>query len=72
MGRVTAFDRDRPERLLGVDYSESDFDFYGTQPTALGRDWGLSGGWLSANAVAVSDGIDVLGLDDTRAGQVAG
>jgi len=63
-GTVTAFDRNRSELLLGVDYSEANFDYYGSAPTELGHEWGLTSGWLSSYSVAVSDGIDVLGLDE--------
>jgi len=62
-GQVTAFERERTEQLIDVDISESNFDFYGTQPTELGREWGLTRGWLSTYAIG-TDGIDVLGIDE--------
>jgi outer membrane protein assembly factor BamB len=68
-GRITEFDRDRTATLLGVDHAESNFDFYATTPTDLGRDWGLRRGWVSSYAIGVSDEIDVLGIDENgRAG----
>ncbi len=63
-GQVTAFDRSRSERLLAVDFSEANFDFYGSEPTDLGRMWGLNRGWLSSYSIAESGDIDVLGLDE--------
>jgi len=63
-GQVTAFDRSRSGQLLGVDFSEANFDFYGTEPTDLGRTWGLTRGWLSSYSIAASQEIDVLGLDE--------
>jgi outer membrane protein assembly factor BamB len=63
-GQITGIDRERSGLLLGMDYSESNFDFYGSLPTALGRQWGLSSGWLSQYAHDVSDDIQVLGLDE--------
>jgi outer membrane protein assembly factor BamB len=63
-GRITAFDRGRSTTLLGVDHSEFNFDFYAATPTELGRNWGLERGWVSAYAVALSESIDVLALDE--------
>lgn len=63
-GRFLAFDRARPQQLLGVDFGQSNFDYYGSTPTELGRTWGLERGWVSSFSVAPSDAIDVLALDE--------
>jgi outer membrane protein assembly factor BamB len=68
-GRVTAMDRARPSMLLGVEHGAANFDFYATQPTELGRSWGLDRGWVSTLAINASDDIQILGLDENgRAG----
>jgi outer membrane protein assembly factor BamB len=68
-GRITSFDRGRSAALLGVDHAESNFDFYATAPTDLGRSWGLHRGWVSSYAVAASNEIEILGIDENgRAG----
>jgi outer membrane protein assembly factor BamB len=58
------FEREGPQRLLGVDYTEANFDYYGAAPTALGRTWGLEGGWVGNQAVSPDQDILVLGLDE--------
>lgn len=62
-------DRGQTQELLDVDFSASDFDFYGSMPTDLGRTWGLNRGWVSSYSVRVQEGIDVLAIDENgRAG----
>lgn len=58
------FDREGPERLLGVDYGEANFDYYGTLPTALGRSWGLEYGWVATFSVEAGEDLQVLALDE--------
>jgi outer membrane protein assembly factor BamB len=67
--QVTAFDRTRPSSLLGVDHSSVNFDSYNSNPTALGRTWGMAVGRITTYAVDTADGIDVLATDENgRAG----
>ena len=58
------FDREGPRRLLAVDHGQANFDYYGAQPTDLGRLWGLGGGWVSTQAVDAGQDIEVLALDE--------
>lgn len=53
-----------PREILGVDYSEAQFDRYGTQITTEGQRWGLSGWWLSTWAIHPDSGITVLATDE--------
>lgn len=62
-GRTVAFDRNRTQQVLSVDATEADFDFYGSQPTTLGRTWGLSRGWASAYAIG-TESVQALALDE--------
>jgi hypothetical protein len=58
------FDRGGPQRLLGVDYGEANFDYYGAQPTDLGRTWGLRSGWASTLALEAAQDVHVLAMDE--------
>ena len=63
-GSFVAVDRARTTALLGVDHSSLNFDFYGAAATETGRGWGVPPSWVSWLAIDVSDGIDVLALDE--------
>jgi hypothetical protein len=65
---VVAFDLGRTGQLLDVDATQADFDFYGAQPTPLGRSWGLAAGWVSSFAIG-TEGVEALAIDEQgRAG----
>lgn len=61
---ITAFDRSRPESLLGVPFDSINFDEYGFQPTAVGRDWGLTDFGVAAQGLPVNDRVTVLATDE--------
>jgi len=64
-GAAIALDRSRPSSLLDVDFSDINFDFYASNPTELGRAWGLERGWVSYFSVSASEGVEILGEEET-------
>jgi hypothetical protein len=57
-------DREAGARLLGVDFTRSNFDAYGNRVTPEGSRWGLSGWWESNWSVDPREVTTVLALDD--------
>ena len=57
-------DRGAGARLLGVDFTRSNFDAYGNRVTREGRRWGLSGWWESNWSVDPREVTTVLAQDD--------
>jgi len=63
-GQPTAMSRDTSSSLIGVDFGAVNFDSYGATATDLGSEWGAPTWWVSSYSVDLSNGIDVLGLDE--------
>lgn len=56
--------RSTTSQLLDVDHGRAQFDRYGSNPTELGREWGLTGWWLSSWAIEPPRGGLVLARDE--------
>jgi outer membrane protein assembly factor BamB len=56
--------RSTTSQLLDVDHSRAQFDRYGSNPTELGREWGLTGWWLSSWSIDSPRGALVLARDE--------
>ena len=63
-GQATAFDRDRPAALLGVDFGRYDLDQYAAYVTAEGKKWGLADWWMSLSGVDTTQVNRALALDE--------
>jgi outer membrane protein assembly factor BamB len=63
-GNITAFSRDGPRALLGVDHDRYDVDQYAAYPTPEGRRWGFTDWWVSVSGVDVAEVTTALALDE--------
>jgi outer membrane protein assembly factor BamB len=63
-GTITAFGRDGPRALLGVDYYSYDVDQYAAYPTPEGERWGFSEWWVSTSGVDIAGVSTALALDE--------
>ncbi|NIN70818.1 MAG: PQQ-binding-like beta-propeller repeat protein [Gemmatimonadetes bacterium] len=63
-GNITAFNRDGPRTLLGVDHYRYDLDQYAGYPTGDGERWGFTDWWVSVSGVDVAEVTTALALDE--------
>ncbi len=63
-GNITAFSRDGPGALLGVDHERYDMDQYAAYPTPEGEGWGFSDWWVSVSGIDVGEVTTALALDE--------
>jgi outer membrane protein assembly factor BamB len=61
---LTTFGKGGTQGLLGVPIQVEPWDRYGATPTALGRQWGLSGWWLTAWSSPDVGDATVLAMDE--------
>jgi len=57
-------DRASPASLLGIDFTQANFDLWGVVPTKEGRQWGLQEWWQAAWGIAPTQ-VTALGLNET-------
>jgi eukaryotic-like serine/threonine-protein kinase len=63
-GRLSGMNPRRTESLLGVPMGSLDFDQNVSQPTAIGRRWGIDRGFRGDYSLAVSSEIQPLAIDE--------
>ncbi|UCC73157.1 MAG: PQQ-binding-like beta-propeller repeat protein [Gemmatimonadota bacterium] len=63
-GGITAFSRDGPRALLGVDHDRYDVDQYAAYPAPEGERWGFIDWWVSVSGVDVAEVTTPLALDE--------
>jgi outer membrane protein assembly factor BamB len=63
-GNFTAFSRDGPRALLGVDHYRYDMDQHAAYPTPEGERWGFTDWWVSVSGVDVAEVTTALALDE--------
>ncbi len=63
-GRITAFSRDGPRALLGVDHERYDMDQYAAYPTPEGERLGFTDWWVSVSGIDVAEVTTALALDE--------